>query len=271
MICRSVHLVLIAATIGLGMASSLLADAPMRSPRPEARIETPPPVAASRASRPTAYRIVVGFNPKVRPTPRPDAKAQTRSTKRLAALTVTRKPTTLSDVGKICGDKTIKGRKIQPIAGSKSGCGVAEPIQVVEIDGVRLSQASTMNCETARALKSWINSGLKPTINRLGGGVDTIRVAAHYSCRTRNNKVGAKISEHGKGNAIDISGFRLKNGVDITVLNGWRNKQQGKLLRDMHKAACGPFGTVLGPNSDRYHKDHFHFDVARHRGGPYCR
>jgi len=39
----------------------------------------------------------------------------------------------------------------------------------------------------------------------------------------------------------------------------------------MHRAACGPFGTVLGPNADRFHQDHFHFDTARHRSGPYCR
>jgi hypothetical protein len=39
----------------------------------------------------------------------------------------------------------------------------------------------------------------------------------------------------------------------------------------MHKAACGPFGTVLGPNSNRFHQDHFHFDTARYRSGSYCR
>jgi hypothetical protein len=39
----------------------------------------------------------------------------------------------------------------------------------------------------------------------------------------------------------------------------------------MHKSACGPFGTVLGPDADKYHKDHFHFDVAKHGNGAYCR
>ena len=65
--------------------------------------------------------------------------------------------------------------------------------------------------------------------------------------------------------------FHLKDGTVITLLKGWNHPEHGKLLRQMHKRACGPFGTVLGPESDRFHKDHFHFDVARHRGGPYCR
>ena len=32
-----------------------------------------------------------------------------------------------------------------------------------------------------------------------------------------------------------------------------------------------PFGTVLGPNSDRFHRDHFHFDMASYSSGAYCR
>jgi hypothetical protein len=98
-----------------------------------------------------------------------------------------------------------------------------------------------------------------------------LRAAPHCPCRTRNNKRGAKISEHGKGKAIDISGFTLDTGRTITVAGGWRTGQSRKALLRAWRAACGPFGTVLGPNADRYHQDHFHMDTARHRGGNYCR
>ncbi len=60
-------------------------------------------------------------------------------------------------------------------------------------------------------------------------------------------------------------------GTDLSVLRGWRDPAQSKVLKKMHKAACGPFGTVLGPNADKYHQDHFHFDTARYRSGAYCR
>ena len=49
---------------------------------------------------------------------------------------------------------------------------------------------------------------------------------------------------------------------------------QNAFLKEVRKAACGPFTTVLGPGSDPYHSDHFHLDLAQ-RGktgrGLYCR
>lgn len=121
------------------------------------------------------------------------------------------------------------------------------------------------------AFHRWIEEGAKPALEGKGGGLAALQVAAHYACRTRNNQPGGRISEHGRGRAIDISAFVLQNGQRITVLHGWRSAQNGTALREMHRAACGPFGTVLGPNSDRFHQDHFHFDTARYRSGPYCR
>ncbi len=173
--------------------------------------------------------------------------------------------------GSVCGDRSIRGEEVSAIAGTMRGCGVSNPVRITEVDGVALTQAATINCDTARALKTWINDGVRPAVGRLGGGVASIRVIASYSCRTRNNRAGAKVSEHGKGNALDIAAINLKNGADITVLTGWRTSPQRELLRQMHRSACGPFGTVLGPEADRYHQDHFHFDVARHRSGSYCR
>ncbi|PWE32152.1 extensin-like protein [Maritimibacter sp. 55A14] len=172
---------------------------------------------------------------------------------------------------RICGDHRIRGRTLSPIVGRLRGCGIRNPVRVTSVDGVNLSQPATMNCEAARALRDWVGKGLKPAVGNRGGGVARLRVAAHYACRTRNSRPGAKLSEHARGNAIDISGVGLRDGYEITVLTGWHNRRESNVLRRAHRAACGPFGTVLGPNSDRHHQDHFHLDVARHRSGPYCR
>lgn len=128
-----------------------------------------------------------------------------------------------------------------------------------------------MDCTTARALGDWVDRGLIPAVGREGGGVASIRVAAHYACRTRNNLAGARMSEHANGRAIDISGIQLRNGRDISVLRDWNSGSKGLILRRMWRAACGPFGTVLGPESNRFHRDHFHFDTAQYRSGSYCR
>ncbi|WP_231704039.1 extensin-like domain-containing protein [Cochlodiniinecator piscidefendens] len=173
--------------------------------------------------------------------------------------------------GSVCGDPRIRGEEIAPIAGRLQGCGLSNPVRVTEIDGVTLSQAATINCETAEALRDWIIDGVRPAVGSQGGGVSSLRIVAHYACRTRNNRAGARISEHGRGRAVDVAAINLVDGSALRVLTGWRDRSQRRALRAMHAAACGPFGTVLGPDSDRHHQDHFHFDTASYRSGPYCR
>jgi hypothetical protein len=175
------------------------------------------------------------------------------------------------DRGAICGDRALQGKPVGRVSGQISGCGLPDGIELRSVSGIALSQPAVLDCTTARALKSWVETGMKPAIGSRGGGVDKLVVFASYACRTRNNQRGARLSEHAKGRAIDIGGFRLRDGSTITVLEGWGRGGEGRALRQMHRAACGTFGTVLGPESDRFHRNHFHFDTARHRGGAYCR
>ena len=166
--------------------------------------------------------------------------------------------------GSVCGDPAIKGERLAPIKAKVKGCGLAEPVKITSIDGIRLNQPATISCDTASAFKEWINSALRPAMGNRE--VVEIRIAASYICRTRNNVKGAKISEHGRGKALDVAGFVFSDGKVWTVASDY-NKQ----IRKAHKGACGIFGTTLGPGSDGYHEDHLHFDIARYNGGPYCR
>lgn len=172
--------------------------------------------------------------------------------------------------GAVCGSFDIQGEEIGRVPGKINGCGVAEAVKITSVSGVTLSQAAIMDCDTARALNKWVVNGAKPAFRRRGPLV-SMRVAAHYACRTRNNQPGARISEHGKGKAIDISAFTMMDGEVITVAEGWGRGTTLKPLRQAWKSACGPFGTVLGPAGDRYHRDHFHLDTASYRSGPFCR
>ncbi len=172
--------------------------------------------------------------------------------------------------GSVCGDILIQGKAVGKVPGKIKACGIKDAVQVTSISGVALSRPSTMDCGTAIALNEWVDKTVIPTFKRRGPVVE-LQVAAHYACRTRNNQKGARISEHGKGRAIDISGFKMADGEVVTVLNGWRKNPSQKQLIKVWRGACGPFGTVLGPNSDRYHRDHFHLDTARHRRGAFCR
>ena len=147
-------------------------------------------------------------------------------------------------------------------------CGADEAVQITSVAGVALSRPARMRPAVAVALDQWVREGLQPAF---GGQVVEMRVAADYACRGRNNVRGAKLSEHGLANAIDLSAFTLADGRVVTVQDGWHVKETAAAMRAAWKAACGPFGTVLGPNADVHHRDHFHFDAASYRSGSYCR
>lgn len=150
-------------------------------------------------------------------------------------------------------------------------CGIADAVLVSEAAGVKLSRPALINMKTAKVLDHWLRHHAVPAFSDRGGGLVEIDVIAHYACRNRNGTRVKKLSEHALGNAIDISGFRTADGQTITVLKGWNSESEKSLLRTLHASACGPFGTVLGPNANRAHWDHFHFDTADYRRGSYCR
>ena len=172
--------------------------------------------------------------------------------------------------GQICGDPAIQGTPLGVVSG-RGACGIEAGVKVRSVAGVTLSPRATIDCPTARALKTWVERGVLPAVGSEGGGAASLRVVSDYACRTRNNQSGARLSEHSFGRAIDIAGIRLRDGTEMTLLTDWNSAADGAQLRQMWRAACGPFGTVLGPESNRFHRDHFHFDTARYRSGSYCR
>ena len=53
------------------------------------------------------------------------------------------------------------------------------------------------------------------------------------------------------------------------MLSGWNaSREEREFLRVVHKSACKRFGTVLGPDYNRAHHDHFHLEYGK---GNYCR
>jgi hypothetical protein len=47
-------------------------------------------------------------------------------------------------------------------------------------------------------------------------------------------------------------------------------RAEAEFLHRLHKGACGVFGTVLGPEANEMHRDHFHFDLAARRHSALC-
>jgi len=228
-------------------------------PRPRPGVIVALTAAVAEARKPEPF--LAGL---LRPRPADDlsVKAEDPPPRKRKATSRKRKPT--SRKGSVCGVDEIKGEALAPITSRVDGCGVADPVRVTSVAGVTLSQSAAIDCDTARALNTWVDTFVQPAFG--GNPVVELQVAAHYVCRGRNNMPGGQISEHGKGRAIDISGFRLLDGSVLTVKSDYN-----RILRRVHDQACGIFGTTLGPGSDGYHEDHIHLDTARHGNGPYCR
>lgn len=162
--------------------------------------------------------------------------------------------------------------------GGPSACGAVQPFVISAALGgaVGLAPSATLRCPMIPAVDRWLAEVVIPAARHYyGSPVVELKVAASYACRPINHKWGAKLSEHGLANAIDISTFRFANGRDVTVKQGWwGDSRERAFLRAVHRGACDTFTTVLGPMADRYHQDHFHLDLARHgRDGTYrvCR
>ena len=61
---------------------------------------------------------------------------------------------------------------------------------------------------------------------------------------------------------VDLAGFRLARDR-ITVAGDWRDAgAKGRFLREVRDGACDLFATVLSPDYNAAHRDHFHLDQA---------
>jgi len=160
---------------------------------------------------------------------------------------------------------------------SDGACGMPDPVALASLDGgeVPLTGEPKVNRAVAATFATWVRDTVEPAAKSiLGSELTGLRIADSYNCRTRDHIRGAKLSEHAHGNAIDVGAFRI--GKQWIEVGGSHSSDQQAFLDKVRAAACGPFKTVLGPGSDSFHAEHFHFDLAQRRtSGPsrglYCK
>lgn len=154
--------------------------------------------------------------------------------------------------------------EIGPIT-EQGTCGMDFPLEVTALSGgtVAISPTAKMGCPLADALEAWIADSVEPAaMAHFGVQVVEIEQISAYACRNRNN-FGRELSEHAFGNALDVAGFKLANGREISVKSGWEGSAEEKaFLRQVFGGACRQFTTVLGPGSNFLHYNHIHMDLA---------
>ncbi|MCF6199007.1 MAG: extensin family protein [Hyphomicrobiaceae bacterium] len=164
----------------------------------------------------------------------------------------------------------------------KGRCGNPAPVLLANIGGlskqvygdVSIRPAATLSCPMISSLRQWLARSVQPLAQKhFGKPVRQIRNISSYVCRNRYDYTKTKISEHAFANALDIAWFELEGGMKISLLTDWDSPDQDKasFLHELHTSACKYFGTVLGPNANAAHKNHFHLDRAPRRRSNYCR
>jgi hypothetical protein len=157
-------------------------------------------------------------------------------------------------------DIRVPPRKPQP------NCGYSDGMLLAGKAGeVTFSPAGVVTrCSLAAALLVWERQVVQPAaLRHLRQPVQRIDHAGSYSCRRLYNRSDGAWSEHASANAFDVLGFRLGDGTRVSVLKDWSSAgAKSAFLRDVRDGGCDLFATVLGPDYNRAHADHLHFDHA---------
>ncbi|MCX7284012.1 MAG: extensin family protein [Novosphingobium sp.] len=127
-----------------------------------------------------------------------------------------------------------------------------------------------VTCPVASALQGWARFGVDRAARQImGSPLVRVETMGSYSCR---NVAGTtRLSAHATANAVDIAAFRLADGRRISVVADWNSPspQVRAFLRTVRDSACKRFGTVLSPDYNAAHRDHFHLESGGLK--PFCR
>lgn len=203
------------------------------------------------------------------PRPRPSETGQTDAAPAgEAAPAASDQPTAPSACRLALTDAVAIAPSIPPVKGP-GACGGDD---LVRLEAVVLSDkrrvavkpAAILRCRMAAAIADWVRTDVAPLAAGLGTSVSELDNFDSFECRGRNRVVGAKLSEHGRANALDVRGVKLANGRMLSLTD--RNAPH-EMRAKMMASVCTRFTTVLGPGSDGYHEDHIHLDLAERRNG----
>ncbi|WP_048305825.1 extensin family protein [Halomonas sp. PR-M31] len=150
-----------------------------------------------------------------------------------------------------------------------AGCPLTNVVRVQRGEA-SFNRSFVAACPLALSWTLYERHRLQPLAQELfGQPISQVQHYGSFACRNIYNRKNARRSEHASASALDVAAFRLENGQRIEVLKDWGNEgKAGIFLKRAQKGACGLFGTVLGPDYNAAHANHFHLGM---RGMNVCR
>jgi hypothetical protein len=149
---------------------------------------------------------------------------------------------------------------------SGPGCGATRPLALSRLpDGVAVEPPAIVTCPVAQALAAWVLDSVIPAASRFDSAATGLSIGTSYECRNQRN--GAKRSEHAFANAVDVMGISLWRRSAVPVMPRDAASAEGRFVAEVRAGACAHFTTVLGPGSDAAHADHLHLDLRGRKAG----
>lgn len=232
------------AVLGLiGACVGLAAAEPVPLPRPRPPVLAPPPWVEPAWTEPRSFREAAGDG--------------------FDSATVTAEPSECS----MRLEKIAAITRIPRLVGP-GACGGGDMVRLHAVmrgeEKIEIKPAPYLRCPVAEQFALWVRDDAVPRLAGLGSALRSVDSYDDFNCRGRNRASRGKVSEHGKGNAIDLRGFTLADGRFI----GLTDVHAAKDLRAaMRETTCARFTTVLGPGSDGHHEAHIHIDLIERRNG----
>ncbi|WP_370256155.1 extensin family protein [Erwinia sp. 198] len=160
----------------------------------------------------------------------------------------------------------IRFSRVRPVEGN---CPLADPVRVQGFGDVRLSASFLASCSLALSTTMFITAAKPLAAAQLGSPLTRVDHVGSYACRNIYHRATGRLSEHATAEALDVAGFRLQDGRQITVQKTWgQQRPEAIWLRQVFQQSCAWYGNSLGPDYNRAHASHFHLGM---RGFGVCR
>lgn len=144
-----------------------------------------------------------------------------------------------------------------------AGCPLSNVVRV-QRTSVAFNSSFTVTCPLAIAWVMFERHELQPLAQQhFNTEVRRVEHFGSFACRNIYHREDTRRSQHASANAFDVAGFGLADGTRISVLHDWdanAASEKSAFLQQAHAAACNYFGTVLGPNYNQPHENHFHLE-----------
>ena len=146
------------------------------------------------------------------------------------------------------------------------GCGYTNAVRIEHMQ-MGVSSPFAVSCREALSLAMWERHVVEPAAQKYFAlPITKVEHFGSYACRTLYGRPKASMSHHATADAFDFAGFVIGGEKRIRVVRDWNGSgPEAKFLREIHDGACNYFDSVLGPNYNAAHRDHFHLDRGRYK------